>query len=82
MRSGRFLQAKTDSEQDLTRIINELRDTAKQQAETLVRNTGELESAKNQISALERELNNIRLEKEKMESALRDRADSISQELC
>jgi len=76
------LQAKTDSEQDLTRIINELRDTAKEQAQTLVRNTGELESAKNQITALERDLNTIRTEKEKTESALRDRADSISQELC
>ncbi len=77
-----ILQAKTDSEQDLTRIINELRDTAKQQAETLVRNTGELESAKDQITVLERDLKNIRTEKERTESALRDRADSISQELC
>ena len=77
-----ILQAKTDSEQDLTRIINELRDTAKQQAGTLVRNSGELESAKDQITALDRDLKNIRTEKEKTESALRDRADSISQELC
>jgi DNA-binding response OmpR family regulator len=65
------LLAKTQAEQDLTQIINDLNSTAKQQAIDITRFKDELESAQTRFSLQEDKLRTLFEEKEQTESALR-----------
>ncbi|MGA2121450.1 MAG: response regulator [Methanoregula sp.] len=71
-----LLQAKTESEQELTRIISELKDTAKQQAADISRQNKELDNGKNYSISLEIQLANLKAEKERAETEMRASADS------
>ncbi len=74
-------QAKTESEQELTRIISELKDTAKQQGAEINRQNKELEDRKNQVVNLEIQLTGSRAEQERRETELRASAASYAKEL-
>jgi DNA-binding response OmpR family regulator/predicted nucleic acid-binding Zn-ribbon protein len=76
------LLAKSGSEQDLTAIINELKETAKQQVTDLHRQKAELDDGKTRILNLEIQLGNLKTEKEKTESDLRDAAGRFQQDLA
>jgi len=75
------LLAKSGSEQDLTAIINELKETTKQQVTDLHRQKAELDDGKTRILNLEIQLGNLKTEKEKTESDLRDAAGRLRQDL-
>jgi DNA-binding response OmpR family regulator/predicted nucleic acid-binding Zn-ribbon protein len=76
------LHAKTESEQDLTVIINELKETAKQQASDLYRQKAEMEDGKTHILNLEIQLGNLKTEKEKIESDLRSTTEHLQHDLA
>jgi chromosome segregation ATPase len=76
-----LIQAKTESEQDLTRIIDELKGTARQQATDLVTLKEERTADKDRISRLETQLGNLSLEKEQAECGLRKTADDLKRDL-
>jgi DNA-binding response OmpR family regulator len=76
-----LLQAKTESEQDLTRIISELKDTAKKQGADISRQNKELDDGKNHILNLEIELTNLKSAKERTETEMRASADSYAKNL-
>ena len=71
-----LLQAKTESEQELMRIISELKDTAKQQAADISRQNKELDNGKNYSINLEIQLANLKAEKERAETEMRASADT------
>ena len=76
------LLAKSESEQVLTAIINELKETAKQQALDLHRQKAEMADGKNQVLNLEIQLGNLRTDKETTESALRAATERLQQDLA
>ncbi len=76
-----LLQAKTESEQDLTRIISELKDTAKQQGAEIGRQNRELDDRKNQVVNLEIQLAGSRAEKERADTEMRASADTYAKNL-
>ena len=76
-----LLQAKTESEQDLTRIIGELKDTAKKQGAEIGRQNKELDDGKNHVLNLQIELTNLRSEKERTETEMRASAESYAKNL-
>jgi DNA-binding response OmpR family regulator/predicted nucleic acid-binding Zn-ribbon protein len=76
------LLAKSESEQDLTALINELKETAKQQVAELHRQKEETGEGKNRILNLEIQLGNLKTEKEHAESVLRSTAERLEQELA
>ncbi|MDD4137531.1 MAG: response regulator, partial [Methanoregula sp.] len=77
-----LLQAKTESEQDLTRIISELKNTAKQQGADLNRQKEELDNGKNRIINLEVQLANLNAEKERGETELQTRVDTCTRNMA
>jgi len=76
-----LLQAKSQSEQDLTRIIDDLKETAKQQAEDIVTLKDERVADKNRISTLEVQLANLAAGKEQSESDFRKTTEDLRHEL-
>ncbi|MGB7787583.1 response regulator [Methanoregula sp.] len=76
------LLAKSGSEQDLTAIINDLRETAKQQALDLHRQKAEIDDAKNQVLNLEIQLGNLKTDTENAESVLRATTGHLQQDLA
>jgi DNA-binding response OmpR family regulator len=76
------LQAKTQSEQDLTRIIDDLKGTAKQQAAEISRFKDGQAADKGRITSLEEELKALAAEKENVQRSLTTAADKREQELC
>jgi DNA-binding response OmpR family regulator len=64
------LQAKNQSEQDLTQIINDLKSTATQQAATLTRLKEELDTGNARLLETEENLNAVTAAKEQSESSL------------
>lgn len=76
-----LIQAKTESEQDLTRIIDELKDTARQQAGELVTLREERVLDRNRISTLETRAASLAAEKEQLESSLKKTADDLRRDL-
>src|SRR5208337_3603708 len=76
------LLAKSGSEQDLTAIINDLRETAKQQALDLHRQKAEMDDAKNQVLNLEIQMGNLKTDKENAESVLRATTGHLQQDLA
>ena len=77
-----LFQAKAESEQDLTRIIGELKNTAKQQAADLHRQKEELDDGKNRIINLEIQLTNLKTEKERGEAELQASADTYARNVA
>jgi DNA-binding response OmpR family regulator len=75
------LLAKTQSEQDLTRIIDELKETAGQQAGELTRIRDEKVADKNRITSLETQVNTLTAEKETAEIRFTKTAEGLKQEL-
>jgi DNA-binding response OmpR family regulator len=78
------LQAKAESEQDLTRIISDLKDTAKQQAAELARRNEELDAGKTRIASMEIECATLTKDKEalgKERDGLEDRIKEQEAEL-
>jgi DNA-binding response OmpR family regulator len=75
------LQAKADSEQDLTRIISELKETAKQQAAELARRDEELDAGKLRITNLEIQCANLTAEKEVAAATLLEKTGAYQKEL-
>ncbi|MCK9630921.1 MAG: hypothetical protein M0R30_04705 [Methanoregula sp.] len=67
-------QVKNESEQALTRTIDELKDTEKQLGEDLLRQRDELGNANKQIHDLENQLATVTTEKEQVEAELRNNA--------
>ena len=76
-----LILAKAQSEQDLTRIIDELKGTARQQASEIVAFRDELSRDKERISTLEKELADLTSAKEQAENNLKKAADDLKQEL-
>jgi DNA-binding response OmpR family regulator/predicted nucleic acid-binding Zn-ribbon protein len=77
-----ILLAKSESEQDLTAIINGLKETAKQQASDLQQQKTEMDDGKNRILNLGIHLGNLKKEKEKAESDLQAITDRLQQDLA
>lgn len=76
-----LLQAKTQSEQDLTKIIDELKATARQQAEDLARLRESHVADADKIAGLESRLLALGAEKEQFEASLKKTADELRREL-
>ena len=76
------LLAKSESEQVLTSIINELKETAKQQVLEIHRQKAEMDDRKNQVLNLEIQLGNLKNDKETTESALRATTEHLQQDLA
>jgi DNA-binding response OmpR family regulator len=76
------LLAKAQSEQDLTSIITELKETAKQQASDLLRQNSDLDDGKTRILNLGIQLGNLNGEKEQAEAALRITIERLQQDLA
>lgn len=72
------LQAKADSEQDLTRIIDELKEKAKQHAEEIGQLKENLEQSRDQITVLGSQLRTITDEKSNLEDEARTTAADLS----
>lgn len=68
-----LFQAKNETEQNLTSVINELKETAKHQGTDLIRQKEELDNGKNRIISLENLLVDLQTEKERTETELHAR---------
>ena len=75
------LLAKTEAEQELTKLIGELNETASRQAVELTRLKGELEAEGTRSSRLEETLRVLAGEKEQSEVSLRNQISAASEEL-
>jgi chromosome segregation ATPase len=75
-------QAKVESEQDLTRIINDLKGTAKQQAGEIIALREERVTAQDRITTLETSVNRLAGEKEQVECALKQTAETLRRNLA
>ena len=75
------MQAKTQSEQELTLIINDLDERKDQQAADLIRLKSELEREVTRRIAAENQVESLCLEKEKTESLVRSMADGLKDQL-
>jgi DNA-binding response OmpR family regulator len=75
------IQAKTQSEQDLTGIITDLNDTAKQQAAELIRLKGEMEAETNRRVLTEKQVASIQREFEQSESSSHAEIEALNQQV-
>ena len=75
------IQAKTQSEQDLTRIITDLNETAKQQAAELTRLKGEMEAETNRRVLTEKQGVSLQREFEQSESSFHAEMDALNREI-
>ena len=75
------MQAKTQSEQELTLIINDLEERKDQQAADLIRLKSELEREVTRRISAENQVESLCLEKEKTESLVRSMADGLKDQL-
>ncbi len=75
------MQAKTQSEQELTLIINDLNEIKNQQAADLTRLKNELEMGVTQRISAEKQVESLYLEKEQSESLLRLTANGLKDQL-
>ena len=75
------MQAKTQSEQELTLIINNFNETKNQQAADLNRLKSELEMEVNRRISAENQLGSLRLDKEQSESLLQSSIDTLKDQL-
>ena len=75
------MQAKTQSEQDLTRIITDLNETAKQQAAELTRLKGEIEAETNRRILTENQVVSLQREFEQSESSFHSEMDALNQQV-
>ena len=75
------MQAKTQSEQELTLIINDLGERKDQQAADLIRLKSELEREVTRRISAENQVESLCLEKEKTESLVRSMADGLKDQL-
>jgi len=76
-----IILARTQSEQDLTRIIDELKEKARQQAGEIITLKEEQDAGRNQIRSLEGQLASLSAEKESAETGLMKIADDLRREL-
>lgn len=65
-----LVQAKNESEQNLTRLIDELKETARQQGAELANRTDELDTGKTRIERLENQILDLTADKERAETEL------------
>jgi|GEM_PF-927953 len=77
----RVLQAKTETEQELTLKTNSLAEEVKHQVADLVRMTGELESVTIQRISLEKKLESLQQEKDESETSLQSTIKSLKEQL-
>jgi DNA-binding response OmpR family regulator len=75
------MQAKTQSEQDLTRIITDLNETAKQQAAELTRLKGEMEAETNRRVLTEKQGVSLKREFEQSESSFHAEMDALNRQV-
>ena len=75
------MQAKTQSEQDLTTIITDLNETAKQQAADLIRLKGEMEAETNRRILTEKQVVSLQWEFEQSESSFHSEMDLINRQV-
>jgi DNA-binding response OmpR family regulator len=75
------MQAKTRSEQDLTRIITDVNETAKQQAAELIRLKGETEAETNRRILTENQVVTLQREFEQSESSYHAETDALKQQV-
>jgi DNA-binding response OmpR family regulator len=75
------MQAKTQSEQEMTLIINDLNEREEHQAADLIRLKSELEREVTRRVSAENQVGSLCLEKEKMESLLRLTANGLKDQL-
>jgi chromosome segregation ATPase len=73
--------AKAQAEEDLTKIISELKDTARQQATELITLREEQVADKSRVSSLENQLATLVAEKEQTETGLKKTAHDLQREL-
>ncbi len=76
-----LLLAKAQSEQDLTRIIDELKETAKQQAGEVSRLRDERTADRDQIATLETRVAEVTRDKETTECNLKNTAENLMRDL-
>jgi hypothetical protein len=75
------MQAKTQSEQELTLIINDLNEIKNQQSADLTRLKSELEMEATRRISAEKQMGSLRMEKEQSESLLRSTANDLKDQL-
>jgi DNA-binding response OmpR family regulator len=76
-----LMQAKKESEQDLTRIITDLNETAKQQAAELIRLKGELETETNHRVLTENQVVTLQREYEQSESSFHAETGALNRQV-
>ena len=76
-----MMQAKTQSEQDLSRIITDLNETAKQQAAELTRLKGEIEAETERRILTENQVVSLQRESEQSESSSHAKMDALNRQV-